>query len=218
MLKKTKTMLTSVKNVFMQLRWFVRILVILAIVVPPFSAAMIVITGTPTFCNSCHIMNRYYDSWETSTHNEVNCLACHLQPGLTGYVKGKINGLAQAVDCMVGRIGTKANATVADASCMRPECHTIEELESKNIDHNGIKFTHKGHIAKVIGGIEVSCGTCHNHFEGDEHFNVNNEVCFTCHFLKASENEQKLVQTICLGCHDVPNKIIKRGLIAANHA
>jgi hypothetical protein len=179
---------------------------------------MIVITGTPTFCNSCHIMNRYYDSWETSTHSEVNCLACHLQPGLTGYVKGKINGLAQAVDCMVGRIGTKANATVVDASCMRPECHTIEELESAKIDFGGIRFTHTRHVAKAVDGIEISCGTCHSHYEGAEHFSVNKEVCFTCHFLKAGEDGQKLVQTTCLDCHEVPNKVIKRGLMTVNHA
>jgi nitrate/TMAO reductase-like tetraheme cytochrome c subunit len=216
--KKIKTILASLTNLFMQLRWFVRILVILAIVVPPFSAAMIVITGKPTFCNSCHIMNRYYDSWETSAHNEVNCLACHLQPGFAGYVKGKINGLAQAVDCMVGRIGTKANATVTDASCMRSECHTIEELESANIDFGGIRFTHKRHVAKAVDGIEISCGTCHSHFEGAEHFSVNKEVCFTCHFLKAGEDGPRLVQTTCLDCHDVPNKVIKRGLMTVNHA
>jgi len=163
-------------------------------------------------------MNPYYDSWRTSSHSEVNCLDCHLQPGFVGYVKGKINGLAQAVDCIVGRVGTKPNATVKDISCLRSECHNSEELISNNIDYEGIKFSHKNHITKVVDGIRISCGTCHSHFAGDEHFTVNNDVCFTCHFLKDDESGSRLVQTSCQDCHEVPNKVIERGFVTINHA
>ncbi len=222
MFKRIKEIPSLLITLFMQLRWYIQILLVLmlifVIVVPPFSLAMIVFTGTPTFCNSCHIMNPYYDNWATSAHNEVNCLACHLQPGFAGYIKGKINGMAQSVDCMVGRIGTKPNATVADASCMRPECHTTEELVSAKIEFGTVKFAHKNHITKVVDGIKMSCGTCHSHFEGDEHFSVNKKVCFTCHFLKAGQNDQRLVQTTCQDCHEVPNKVIERGLMTVNHA
>jgi hypothetical protein len=162
-------------------------------------------------------MNPYYDSWKSSKHSNVNCIDCHLQPGFSNYVKGKINGFAQAVDCMVGRISTKPSATVEDSSCLRSECHSVEELESTNIDYNGIKFTHRNHVKKVVNGIRISCGTCHSHFEGDEHFKVNNDACFTCHFLRDSETERPLVQTRCQDCHEVPDKVIKRGFVAINH-
>jgi len=148
----------------------------------------------------------------------VNCLDCHLQPGFVGHVKGKIDGLAQAVNCIVGRMGTKPNATVKDASCLRSECHSAEELVSKNIDYNGTKFTHKNHIEKVVDGIRISCGTCHSHFEGDEHFSVNNDACFTCHFLKDDQSGNRLVQTSCQDCHEVPDKVIERGLVTINNA
>ena len=98
-----------------------------------FAAGAIVVTGQTGFCNSCHIMNPYYASWQTSGHASVNCLDCHLQPGFSGYVKGKINGLAQAVDCLVGRVGTKPNANVTDASCLRSDCHSVEEITSTTI-------------------------------------------------------------------------------------
>ena len=183
-----------------------------------FAAGAIVVTGQPGFCNSCHIMNDHYDSWKSSEHSNINCLDCHLQPGFTGYIKGKINGLAQAVDCMVGRVGTKPNATVIDASCLRSECHSTEELISTNIDYGGIKFTHKNHVEKDVHGIKISCGTCHSHFEGNKHFSVNNEACFTCHFLKSNGTDNSTVQTSCTDCHEVPNKLIKRGLVTINHA
>lgn len=215
-MKKINTIFVSGWNVFKQVKWPVKIL-ILAIIVSFFAAGAIVVTGQPGFCNSCHIMNDHYDSWKSSKHSNVNCLDCHLQPGFSGYIKGKINGLAQAVDCMVGRVGTKPNATVKDASCLRPECHSTEKLITTNIDYGGVKFTHKNHIEKEVQGITISCGTCHSHFEGNEHFSVNNDACFTCHFIKSNETDNSAVKTSCTNCHKVPNKIIKRGLVTINH-
>ena len=163
-------------------------------------------------------MNDYYASWKTSGHSSVNCLECHLQPGFAGFVKGKINGLAQAVDCAVGRVGTKPSATVADASCLRPECHNVEEIASKEMDYNGVKFPHERHLSKVVDGIKISCGTCHSHFEGNEHFSVSHEVCFTCHFLRQTDAGGQIVKTKCQNCHRVPDAPIKRGLVTIDHA
>jgi hypothetical protein len=214
--KKIKSIFVSGWIAFKQIKWPVKIL-LLAVIVSFFAVGAIVVTGQPGFCNSCHIMNNYYDSWKSSEHSNVNCLDCHLQPGFSGYIKGKINGLAQAVDCIVGRVGTKPNATVIDASCLRPECHSAEDLLSTNTDFGGIKFTHKNHIEKEAYGIKISCGTCHSHFEGNEHFSVNNDACFTCHFIKGSEIDNT-VKTSCTDCHEVPDKVIKRGLVTINHA
>jgi cytochrome c nitrite reductase small subunit len=214
---KIRAIFGSAINVVRQMKWSVRIALLIAIMIF-FSGGAIVITGQPGFCNSCHIMNPFYESWDDSSHSHVNCLDCHLQPGFTGYVKGKINGLAQAVACVVGRVGTKPNATVDDASCMRPECHSTEELESKNLVYSGMKFTHQVHVENVVDGIKISCGLCHSHVEGKEHFGVNKEVCFTCHFLKGSTSDSRLVQTGCQSCHEVPDKVIQRGFVAINHA
>jgi nitrate/TMAO reductase-like tetraheme cytochrome c subunit len=208
-----KSLLSKIK----QLNWKAKILV-LAMVFLMAASGAIVVSEQPGFCNSCHIMNTYYNNWQTSKHNEVNCLECHLQPGLMGHVKGKINGLSQAIDCIVGRVGTKPSATILDESCMRSECHTTEELHTKNIEFNDIKFTHKNHMNKVVDGINITCGICHSHFEGDEHFSVNKEVCFTCHFLSNPQTNEKLVKTNCTSCHEVPNKIIQRGLVTINHS
>ncbi|MCP4257236.1 MAG: hypothetical protein GY774_06875 [Planctomycetes bacterium] len=207
----------SIINIFKQLSWKVKILLLVVAVLVVTSGA-IVVSEQPGFCNSCHIMNTYYDNWQTSVHNEVNCLECHLQPGLMGHVKGKINGLSQAIDCLVGRVGTKPSATILDESCLRSECHSTEELITKNIDFNSIKFTHKNHMNKVVDGINTTCGICHSHFEGDEHFSVNKEVCFTCHFLRNPDTNEKLVNTSCTSCHEVPDKVIQRGLVSINHS
>jgi nitrate/TMAO reductase-like tetraheme cytochrome c subunit len=208
-----KSLISKIK----QLNWKVTIL-LLATAAMVVVAGAIVVSEQPGFCNSCHIMNNYYDNWKTSTHSEVNCLECHLQPGFMGHVKGKINGLSQAIDCIVGRVGTKPSATILDESCLRSECHSTEELLTKDIDFNGVKFTHKNHIKNVVDGINITCGTCHSHFEGNEHFSVNNDACFSCHFLRNIETDEQIVQTSCTSCHEVPNKVIQRGLVSINHS
>ncbi len=213
MMQTPALMLRAVRR----LNWPGRILVVTA-GAGAFSVAAIEVTGQPGFCNSCHVMHPYYDSWTTSGHDEVNCLDCHLQPGFTGYIKGKINGLAQAIDCAVGRVGTKPNATIADASCLRSECHSAEELATETIDYGGVRFTHGKHMDKTVGGIKITCGTCHSHFEGQEHFTVNKNVCFTCHFLGKDTDRGRLVQTGCQSCHKVPAEVIRRGFVKIDHS
>ena len=183
-----------------------------------FSAVAITVTSQPGFCNSCHIMNNYYASWQASKHNNVSCLSCHLKPGLTGYAKGKINGLAQAVDCIVGRVGTRAQATVLDISCLRSACHNAETLNADSIKFNAkVSFSHNKHIGTTLDGIAVSCGTCHNHSQGNQHFSVSKETCYSCHFVKSQEKGKGVVQSRCLGCHAVPQGIIERGPVTINH-
>lgn len=182
------------------------------------SVAAIEVTGTTEFCNSCHIMNDYHASWQTSDHNEVNCLKCHLQPGFAGYVKGKINGLAQAVDCAVGRIGTKPSATVEDISCLRSDCHSTEELMGDSLEYGSVRFTHENHIDNVVGGVRVTCGTCHSHFEGNQHFSVNDNACFACHFLAGEAEDERLTETSCRDCHELPKEVIRRGFVTIDHS
>ena len=201
---------------FRQLSWVKKSLILL-VVLMLLMGLPIHITGQTSFCNSCHIMNNYYASWQSSSHEQVNCLDCHLQPGFGGFIKGKINGLAQAVDCAVGRMGTKPSATVVDASCLRSGCHDVERLSKQPVEYKKYKFAHEKHIGNNVDGIQINCTTCHNHFEGEEHFSVNTQACFTCHFLENDETSERLVDTKCQSCHNVPTETMKRGWIEVNH-
>jgi nitrate/TMAO reductase-like tetraheme cytochrome c subunit len=186
------------------------------VVLGVFGFTMIEVTGQPGFCNSCHIMNPYYDSWKASSHHEVNCMECHFEPGFVGYVKGKGVAPAHMANYFLGRAATKPNATVKDTSCLRSQCHNYEDITSANINFNDVKFPHDKHVEKVVDGMKISCGMCHNRIEGNEHFKINRGVCFTCHFLKSGESENKLVQTGCRGCHKIPD-VMESGLLSIDH-
>jgi cytochrome c nitrite reductase small subunit len=34
--------------------------------------------GTPSFCGSCHSMERVHRTWQSSTHKQFACIECHL--------------------------------------------------------------------------------------------------------------------------------------------
>lgn len=200
-----------------RMSWPKRILLVV-VAMSLFMFIALELTATPTFCGSCHIMYEFHDNWETSTHSDVKCLKCHTKPGVGNYVWAKIQGFSQSVDCLVGRVGTKPSGVVPDVSCMRSHCHTAEELLGKKLKYNGVKFSHDKHIQQTVNGIVVACGTCHNHYEGNEHFSVDKNACFTCHFVKDGESGKRVAEVGCESCHDVPDKVIKRGMVEVNHA
>ena len=55
-------------------------------------------TSRPSFCPTCHYMETFYQSWRSSAHNKVDCVECHFEPGISGTVRGKLNGLVQIVN------------------------------------------------------------------------------------------------------------------------
>ena len=55
-------------------------------------------TSRPSFCPTCHYMETFYQSWRTSAHNKVDCVECHFEPGISGTIRGKMNGLVQIVN------------------------------------------------------------------------------------------------------------------------
>ena len=47
------------------------------------------LTNHPKFCASCHTIQPSHDSWVQSSHKEVECISCHVRPGVEGWVHDK---------------------------------------------------------------------------------------------------------------------------------
>lgn len=205
-------------------------------------------TSTSSFCNSCHIMEPFYDSWKVSSHKNVACVQCHIAPGMDNFLEAKFNGLGQVVDDLLHRTSNKPSASVSQFSCTRSGCHTQETLKAKKTDNGRFKFAHDQHLGAKHLGVEISCSTCHSHVKGDSHFEVNTGVCLTCHLvgdptpgmelasggreklitLAARSATSKVVPTVnpgekvppsaCTTCHDAPNKEIDFQGLKFNHS
>lgn len=151
-----------------------------------FNIAAVEVTSQSWFCNSCHIMGPFYDSWKESVHGDIGCVKCHIEPGVDSFLHAKLNGLGQVVDDALNRTSTKPSASVSQMACLRSGCHSMEGITGTKIVGERFKFDHGKHVGKEYYGIEIHCTTCHSHVKGDTHFEVNTGVCITCHMLESS--------------------------------
>jgi nitrate/TMAO reductase-like tetraheme cytochrome c subunit len=197
------------------------------------------VTSQNWFCNSCHIMNSYYKSWQAGSHNMVDCVQCHIPPGATNYVWAKLNGLGQVVDDLLRRTSSNPSAFVSDSSCTRDGCHDLAAVRATTRRDTRYLFDHAKHLGAEYDGIGIRCTTCHSHVQGNSHFEVNTNACIACHFLtpdspgavqlaadaRAAATQATRPQTMaakttakapprkCDTCHRVPDKPIEyRGL------
>ena len=64
--------------------------------------SLIAWTETADFCGRCHTMAPELRAYEAGPHRDVSCGECHVEPGVTGWVKAKINGTRQLIDVVLG--------------------------------------------------------------------------------------------------------------------
>ncbi len=185
-----------------------KLLITIAIAVPAFlliTFISIEFTSRPSFCSTCHYMEPYYESWATSSHNNVPCVKCHFPPGIAGTIRGKLAGLVQVVNYMASSyIRRKPWAEIDNASCLQSGCHETRLLKGKVKFKNNVVFDHKSHLGKMRRGKDLRCTSCHSQIVQGDHMVVTETACFLCHFKQSKtpgkENIKKLSD--CTICHD----------------
>lgn len=169
-------------------------------------------TDKSSFCESCHYMKPYYDNWNNSSHNMVECIDCHYENGFSGFIQRKSALLGESLKYLAGTYSLYPRTKVSDESCI--ECHG-DELEGDKLLYLGnVKFSHDNHYAAPSRGIEMHCAACHSELVQGKHLAVTLTTCFYCHFPKsvAHSNEEE-----CYICHGPPkDDIIVMG-VAFSH-
>ncbi|MCU0961351.1 MAG: NapC/NirT family cytochrome c [Pirellulaceae bacterium] len=163
-------------------------------------------TSRSQFCNSCHIMEPYYQSWLESTHRDVSCIKCHFPPGVGEKVRGKVLGLVQLAKYVTQTQGPRPVAEIPDASCLRSGCHETRLLSGR-VDYNGIAFDHAKHFpedeSQTVRNMRLRCTSCHSQIVQGEHMTVTASTCYLCHFRDTHFNEGL---GACTRCHQIPDK------------
>lgn len=165
-------------------------------------------TSRPSFCPTCHYMEPFYQSWKTSTHNKVECVQCHFEPGLEGKIKGKLNGLVQIVNYMSSTYKKrKPWADIPDNTCTRSGCHENQAFQDSVYFTKGIQFNHKHHLQELKRGKKLKCTSCHSQIVQGSHMQVTYTTCFNCHFKKSDDPEHKFDKlSNCNTCHNLQSK------------
>ncbi len=130
------------------------------------------LTSHPKFCATCHNIKPAYDSWLTSSHKDVTCVACHVRPGIAGFVEDKaIAGIKDVTITLFGSPTPYHNlqATVYSEVCI--SCHRailrVSEIAERDLPKPakdvGLIMSHRKHMeafAKRDQG--EGCTTCHS--------------------------------------------------------
>jgi nitrate/TMAO reductase-like tetraheme cytochrome c subunit len=198
-------------------RW-VRLLVqasILLVLVASIGAVgFIEYSAQPGFCDNCHIMVPYYESWKHSSHHDVPCIQCHYAPGIKAEAMGKFQAANQVVKYITGTYGTKPWAEIEDAACLRSGCH-VEAKLSAVVDYAGVQFSHAQHLGELRRGKQLRCTSCHSQIVQGSHLAVTQETCFLCHF-KGRKPGDPIGG--CVGCHKSPPNVVTPQGVVVDHA
>jgi nitrate/TMAO reductase-like tetraheme cytochrome c subunit len=191
----------------------VQIGILAIILVAVGSIAFIEYSAQPSFCKRCHIMEPYYESWATSSHNEVPCIKCHYAPGIKAEAMGKLQAANQVVKYVTGAYGMKPWAEIEDAACLRSGCHVEARLESEVL-YKGIRFNHAQHLGELRRGKQLRCTSCHSQIVQGEHVRVTEAPCYLCHF-KGRERDEPVAG--CVGCHAMPPDVVSPAGFELDH-
>ena len=101
------------------------------------SVSVIHWTETADFCGRCHEMGPELVAYEAGAHRDVTCGECHVEPGVSGWIKAKLNGTKQLIQVITGLYPKPvpppdhaALPSVKD-TCLR--CHSLERLATANL-------------------------------------------------------------------------------------
>ncbi len=153
-------------------------------------------------------METFYQSWKSSAHNKVDCVECHFEPGISGTIKGKVNGLVQIVNYIsLSYKKRKPWAEIPDNTCARSGCHEKQALSDTTYDFNGITFSHKHHLQEQRRGKTLKCISCHSQIVQGTHIEVTVSTCNNCHFKKSDDPDHKYDKlSDCETCHNFKEK------------
>lgn len=171
-------------------------------------------SAQPSFCDNCHIMEPYYQSWKHSSHNDVKCIECHYAPGIRAEAMGKIQAANQVVKYLTGTYGSKPWAEIEDAACLRGGCHTERALEVTRV-FEGVRFNHEEHLGELRRGKQLRCTSCHSQIVQGQHLTVTQSTCFLCHFKDRPPGDPIAG---CVGCHPSPPTVTSPGGFEVDHA
>lgn len=89
-------------------------------------------TETADFCGRCHTMGPELVAHANGAHQTVSCGECHVEPGVTGWFKAKLNGTRQLAEIILGTfpepIPPPEHDALPPAESTCQHCHEVDRL------------------------------------------------------------------------------------------
>lgn len=158
------------------------------------SGVAVTVSSNPKFCESCHEIAPAYEQWHASSHQSVNCLTCHTDAGLPGYVQIITKGFQDLATHASGNTELPAQASISDDNCLR--CHTRDKLP-ETLPQASLRIAHSTHE-------DVDCTYCHNRL-------VHSRLLDDQPAFVQTTSSRINAQKDCSVCHPAPNPTYLHG-------
>ncbi len=130
------------------------------------------LTDDPKFCAGCHTIAPSYKSWANSSHKEVTCVACHVRPGVAGWMRDKVwTGVRDVAIYLLGSPMDPQNLKTKVDSDVCLSCHRgilrVSEVALRDlpppVKDVGLVMSHRKHMeAFDVRAEGEGCTTCHS--------------------------------------------------------
>lgn len=155
----------------------VLILVVVAVAVA-LGGLAVPVTDNPQFCAGCHTIAPSYSSWIKSSHKDVGCTACHVRPGIEGWIHDKAwAGVRDVAIYLLGTPTEPHNLRTSVDSMVCMGCHRnilrLTEVAPRDlpspVNDVGLVIAHRKHMdAFKVRGQGEGCTTCHGGIVHDD--------------------------------------------------
>ena len=140
-------------------------------------------TDSAGFCGStCHPMEPQNVRYKFSDHSNVKCVECHIGPGVSFFVRAKIDGIGQVFATLFNTYPTPIKSPVHNLRPAREtceECHTPRSFKD-NIIKTVLRFDNdqsntpvQSSLILKMGGFESTTNSSHG-----IHWHINNKVSY----------------------------------------
>jgi hypothetical protein len=145
----------------------------------------------------------YHESWSQSNHASVECSECHIEPGISGWIKARLD-LNRMKKAEASGVTAQPDIEVGDDFCLK--CHgkaaNITDTEAMTIPH----FLH--------GEVGLDCASCHGGEIHGKHgttpTGMTHATCIECHEEIITDLET------CTKCHKT-DSIIETDVMRIPH-
>ncbi len=101
------------------------------------SVSLVHWTETADFCGRCHQMGPELMGYESGPHRDVTCGECHVEPGVAGWIKAKLNGTRQLLQVLTGTYPKPipppdhSDLPPVQDTCLK--CHSMDRLATSTL-------------------------------------------------------------------------------------
>ena len=177
----------------------------LLIIIGVGSVAGIQLTMYPSFCSSCHEMLPEYRTWQNSSHSQLKCTECHIEPGMVNLIKHKMGAMTQLYQHVTKTYERPIEMPHPIDSKVSQKCHSANRRFTTSGD---LIIPHQRHEEKGIECVNCHYGVAHGKIAERE---VTAEGDFEAWTVSTGQQEMDKMYTkpdmdTCMRCH------MKRGV------